>query len=73
MDDFVSPEKTPIIQSNTDVQAEQRLIHTTPSQTINYSANHMTQQNTYSQPPTMADFKQMAMDAYNQRNHQNVS
>lgn len=35
--------------------------------------NHNTSSLYTQQTPTMADFKQMAMDAYNQRNNQNVS
>ncbi|XP_012285308.1 hemicentin-2 [Orussus abietinus] len=67
-----SPEKKPIVQPNLDLHPDPRLEDHSTSPTVDYSRNHIAQPNTYSHPPTMADFKQMAMDAYNQRNNQNV-
>ncbi|XP_017879880.1 hemicentin-1-like [Ceratina calcarata] len=72
-DEAVSPEKRPIVQQQgLDLPSDSMLTDCLPTSTINYSQNHVPQPNTYSNPPTMADFKQMAMDAYNQRNNQNV-
>lgn len=72
-DDAISPEKRPIVQHGLDLPPDPILADCLPTTTINYPQNHVSQSNTYSHPPTMADFKQMAMDAYNQRNNQNVS
>ncbi|XP_043272745.1 hemicentin-1 [Venturia canescens] len=72
MEDATALEKKPIVQSSLDLHPDPRLVDCSPSPTLNYSQNHAVQQNPYVHPPTMADFKQMAMDAYNQRNHQNV-
>ncbi|XP_063984643.1 hemicentin-2-like isoform X1 [Diachasmimorpha longicaudata] len=74
MDDGTSLEKKPIVEASMDIHCDTdvRLMDGSLSSTINYPQNHVVHQNTYSQAPTMADFKQMAMDAYNQRNHQNV-
>jgi len=66
----VSPEKRPIVL---DLPPDPMLTDCLPTPAINYPQNHVSQQSTYNHPPTMADFKQMAMDAYNQRNNQNVS
>lgn len=71
MDEAISPEKRPIVQHGLDLPPDSLLSDCLP--TINYPQNHISQSNTYSNPPTMADFKQMAMDDYNQRNKQNVS
>ncbi|XP_015585249.1 hemicentin-1 isoform X2 [Cephus cinctus] len=71
--DDASPEKKPIVvQQTLDLQPDPRLDDYSSSPMTNYPHNHVSQQNAYSHPPTMADFKQMAMDAYNQRNNQNV-
>ncbi|XP_033228472.1 neural cell adhesion molecule 2-like [Belonocnema kinseyi] len=70
-DDATSPEKKPIVRSTMDLQQDLRLDDSSPMPTINFTQNHV-QQNAYTHPPTMADFKQMAMDAYNQRNNHNV-
>ncbi|XP_043581853.1 hemicentin-2-like isoform X1 [Bombus pyrosoma] len=72
MDEAISPEKRPIVQHGLDLPPDPMLTDCLPTPTINYPQNHVSQANTYSNPPTMADFKQMAMDAYNQRNNQNV-
>ncbi|XP_076164768.1 neural cell adhesion molecule 2 [Ptiloglossa arizonensis] len=72
MDDAISPEKRPIVQHGLDLPPEPILSDCLPTPTMNYVQNHLSQSNTYNHPPTMADFKQMAMDAYNQRNNQNV-
>jgi len=69
-DEDASPEKRPIVL---DLPPDSLLTDCLPMPTINYPQNHVSQQSTYNHPPTMADFKQMAMDAYNQRNNQNVS
>ncbi|XP_048507563.1 hemicentin-2-like isoform X2 [Athalia rosae] len=61
-------EVKPIVQQKLDLQPDLRL----QDVETNFIQNHTLHQNTYSQAPTMADFKQMAMDAYNQRNNQNV-
>ncbi|XP_020300402.1 hemicentin-2-like [Pseudomyrmex gracilis] len=71
-DEDVSPEKRPIVQHGLDLPSDPMLTNCLPTPTINYSQNHVSQQSTYNNPPTMADFKQMAMDAYNQRNYHNV-
>ncbi|KAH0949279.1 hypothetical protein HN011_003074 [Eciton burchellii] len=68
-DEDASPEKRPIVL---DLPPDSLLTDCLPTPTINYPQNHVSQQSTYNHPPTMADFKQMAMDAYNQRNNQNV-
>ena len=60
MDEAISPEKRPIVQHGLDLPPDSLLSDCLPTPT-------------YSNPPTMADFKQMAMDDYNQRNKQNVS
>lgn len=73
IDDDILSEKKPIIESNLNIHCESRLMDSSTLPTINYSHNHLAEDNTYTHPPTMADFKQMAMDAYNQRNNQNVS
>ncbi|XP_044013453.1 nephrin-like [Aphidius gifuensis] len=67
--DTASMEKKPIVEStlNIHMENEGRTIDSILLPTLNYQHNHH-----ITQPPTMADFKQMAMDAYNQRNHQNV-
>lgn len=72
-DEDVSPEKRPIVQHGLDLPPDPMLTDCLPTPTINYPQNHVSQQSAYNHPPTMADFKQMAMDAYNQRNNQNVS
>lgn len=72
-DENTSPEKRPIVQHGLDLPSDPMLTDCLPTPTLNYPQNHVPQQSTYNHPPTMADFKQMAMDAYNQRNHQNVS
>ncbi|XP_043258018.1 hemicentin-1-like [Colletes gigas] len=72
MDDAISPEKRPIVQHGLDLPPDPILSDCLPTPNINYPQNHVSQPNTYNHPPTMADFKQMAMDAYNQRNKQNV-
>ncbi|XP_029055786.1 neural cell adhesion molecule 2 isoform X1 [Osmia lignaria lignaria] len=71
-DEAISPEKRPIVQHGLDLPPDPMLTDCLPTPTISYPQNHVSQTNTYSNPPTMADFKQMAMDAYNQRNNQNV-
>ncbi|XP_029174221.1 hemicentin-2-like [Nylanderia fulva] len=71
-DENASPEKRPIVQHGLDLPPDPMLTDCLPTPTLNYPQNHVPQQSTYNHPPTMADFKQMAMDAYNQRNHQNV-
>ncbi|XP_067207984.1 neural cell adhesion molecule 1-like isoform X4 [Linepithema humile] len=71
-DEDTSPEKRPIVQHGLDLPSDPMLTDCLPTPTINYPQNHVSQQSTYSHPPTMADFKQMAMDAYNQRNNQNI-
>ncbi|CAK9807697.1 Hmcn1 [Anthophora plagiata] len=71
-DEAISPEKRPIVQHSLDLPPDPMLTDCLPTPTINYPQNHVSQVKTYSNPPTMADFKQMAMDAYNQRNNQNV-
>ncbi|XP_024892513.1 hemicentin-2-like isoform X1 [Temnothorax curvispinosus] len=71
-DEDVSPEKRPIVQHGLDLPPDPMLTDCLPTPTINYPQNHVSQQSAYNHPPTMADFKQMAMDAYNQRNNQNV-
>ncbi|XP_014475211.1 PREDICTED: hemicentin-2-like [Dinoponera quadriceps] len=71
-DEDTSPEKRPIVQHGLDLPPDPMLTDCLPTPTINYSQNHVSQQSTYNHPPTMADFKQMAMDAYNQRNNQNI-
>ncbi|XP_034941261.1 neural cell adhesion molecule 1-like isoform X2 [Chelonus insularis] len=70
VDEDVSPEKKLIVDSSVDLHSEGRLMDYTPA--INYLQNHIAQQDTFSHPPTIEDFKQMAMDAYNQRNNQNI-
>lgn len=72
-DEDASPEKRPIVQHGLDLPPDPMLTDCLPTPTINYPQNHVSQQSAYNHPPTMADFKQMAMDAYNQRNNQNVS
>ncbi|KAK0081847.1 hypothetical protein PV325_011469 [Microctonus aethiopoides] len=72
IDDDILSEKKPIVESNLNIHCESRLMDSSTLPTINYSHNHLAEDNTYTHPPTMADFKQMAMDAYNQRNNQNV-
>nr|XP_031831154.1 hemicentin-1-like isoform X2 [Nomia melanderi] len=72
IDDAISPEKRPIVQHGLDLPSDPILSDCLPTPTINYPQNHIPQSNTYNHAPTMADFKQMAMDAYNQRNNQNV-
>ncbi|XP_061930553.1 hemicentin-2 isoform X2 [Apis cerana] len=72
MDEAISPEKRPIVQHGLDLPPDSLLSDCLPTPTINYPQNHISQSNTYSNPPTMADFKQMAMDDYNQRNKQNM-
>ncbi|XP_003703425.2 neural cell adhesion molecule 1 isoform X1 [Megachile rotundata] len=72
MDEAISPEKRPIVQHGLDLPPDPMLTDCLPTPTISYPQNHVSQTNTYNNPPTMADFKQMAMDAYNQRNNQNV-
>ncbi|XP_015518297.1 hemicentin-1 isoform X3 [Neodiprion lecontei] len=67
----VLPDEKPTVQRKVDLQPDPRLAEIDS----NFLQNHhhtLHHQNTYTQPPTMADFKQMAMDAYNQRNNQNV-
>ncbi|KAL6432586.1 hypothetical protein ACFW04_006862 [Cataglyphis niger] len=71
-DESASPEKRPIVQHSLDLPPDPMLTDCLPTPTLNYPQNHVPQQSTYNHPPTMADFKQMAMDAYNQRNNQNV-
>ncbi|KZC06717.1 Neural cell adhesion molecule 2 [Dufourea novaeangliae] len=71
-DDAISPEKRPIVEHGLDLPPDPILSDCLPTPTINYQPNHIPQSNTYNHAPTMADFKQMAMDAYNQRNNQNV-
>ncbi|XP_029661116.1 hemicentin-1-like [Formica exsecta] len=71
-DENASPEKRPIVQHGLDLPPDPMLTDCLPTPTLNYPQNHVPQQSTYNHPPTMADFKQMAMDAYNQRNNQNV-
>ncbi|XP_076645161.1 neural cell adhesion molecule 1 [Halictus rubicundus] len=71
-DDAISPEKRPIVQHGLDLPSDPILSDCLPTPTINYPQNHIPQSNTYNHVPTMADFKQIAMDAYNQRNNQNV-
>ncbi|XP_043482941.1 neural cell adhesion molecule 2-like [Leptopilina heterotoma] len=71
-DDATSPEKKPIVRSTIDLQQDLRLADSSPMPTINFTHNHVLQPILYSQTPTMAEFKQMAMDAYNQRNNHNV-
>ncbi|XP_033322506.1 protein turtle homolog A isoform X1 [Megalopta genalis] len=71
-DDSISPEKRPIVQHGLDLPSDPILSDCLPTPTINYPQNHIPQSNTYNHTPTMADFKQIAMDAYNQRNNQNV-
>lgn len=71
-DENASPEKRPIVQHSLDLPPDPMLTDCLPTPTLNYPQNHVPQQSTYNHPPTMADFKQMAMDAYNQRNNQNV-
>lgn len=72
-DEDTSPEKRPIVQQGLDLPADPMLTDCLPKPIINYPQNHVSPQTTtYNHPPTMADFKQMAMDAYNQRNNQNV-
>ncbi|KAK1132514.1 hypothetical protein K0M31_013897 [Melipona bicolor] len=72
IDEAISPEKRPIVQHGLDLPPDPMLTDCLPTPTINYPQNHVSQANAYSNPPTMADFKQMAMDAYNQRNNQNI-
>ncbi|XP_070169950.1 neural cell adhesion molecule 1 [Polyergus mexicanus] len=72
VDENASPEKRPIVQHDLDLPPDPMLTDCLPTPTLNYPQNHVPQQSTYNHPPTMADFKQMAMDAYNQRNNQNV-
>ncbi|XP_031784662.1 hemicentin-1 [Nasonia vitripennis] len=83
-----SPEKKPMVQrSNLDLRADAALLaEHSPAPTIRFTQNHsllghQQQQQplvgfpsggVYGNQPTLADFKQMAFDAYNQRNHQNV-
>ncbi|KYM77196.1 hypothetical protein ALC53_12491 [Atta colombica] len=71
-DEDASPEKRPIVQHGLDLPPDPMLTDCLPTPTINYPQNHVSQQSAYNHPPTMADFKQMAMDAYNQRNNQNI-
>ncbi|KAL6255996.1 hypothetical protein P5V15_013231 [Pogonomyrmex californicus] len=71
-DEDASPEKRPIVQHGLDLPPDPMLTDCLPTPTINYPQNHVSQHSAYNHPPTMADFKQMAMDAYNQRNNQNV-
>ncbi|XP_078038283.1 neural cell adhesion molecule 1 [Augochlora pura] len=71
-DESISPEKRPIVQHGLDLPSDPILSDCLPTPTINYPQNHIPQSNTYNHTPTMADFKQIAMDAYNQRNNQNV-
>ncbi|KYN16102.1 hypothetical protein ALC57_11627 [Trachymyrmex cornetzi] len=71
-DEDASPEKRPIVQHGLDLPPDPILTDCLPTPTINYPQNHVSQQSAYNHPPTMADFKQMAMDAYNQRNNQNI-
>ncbi|CAL7948602.1 unnamed protein product [Xylocopa violacea] len=72
VDDAISPEKRPIVQHGLDLPPDPMLADCLPASNINYPQNHVSQANAYSNSPTMADFKQMAMDDYNKRNKQNV-
>ncbi|XP_035725902.1 hemicentin-1-like isoform X4 [Vespa mandarinia] len=71
-DETISPEKRPIVQHGLDLPSDPVLADCLSTPAINYPQNHVTHQTIYGHQPTMADFKQMAMDAYNQRNNQNV-
>ncbi|XP_015190919.1 PREDICTED: hemicentin-1 [Polistes dominula] len=71
-DEATSPEKRPIVQHGLDLPSDPVLADCLSTSAINYSHNHVPHQTIFSHQPTMADFKQMAMEAYNQRNNQNV-
>ncbi|XP_066601874.1 neural cell adhesion molecule 1 [Prorops nasuta] len=71
LQEVTSPEKKPFVRHQLDLSPDPMLTDCLPTPTLDFAQNHQQRQD-FAHPPTLADFKQMAMDAYNQRNNQNV-